>query len=161
MSITDELRKWGYGFCGDTHDVVTAIADRIDAAHEEAIQQVLMGEGSVPATDENMAEHGWYRALDADKQPIKFDDKVEHNGVVAKVHGITFHGTTPPTVCIVRGDCWVEADELRHRHTPTVEDVLRKFLGECEHASMLGYTDMPQDIFDTYATKLRLAGDAE
>lgn len=31
MSITDELRKWGYGFCGDTHDVVTAIADRIDA----------------------------------------------------------------------------------------------------------------------------------
>lgn len=35
MSITDELRKWGYGFCGDTHDVVTAIADRIDAEHEE------------------------------------------------------------------------------------------------------------------------------
>ncbi len=31
MKISDELRKWGYGFCGDTHDVVTAIADRIDA----------------------------------------------------------------------------------------------------------------------------------
>ena len=37
MSITDELRKWGYGFCGDTHDVVTAIADRIDAEHEKAM----------------------------------------------------------------------------------------------------------------------------
>ena len=61
MRITDELRKWGYGFCGDTYDVMTAIADRIDAEHEEAIQQVLMGEGGVPATDENMAEYGWVR----------------------------------------------------------------------------------------------------
>ena len=29
--ISDELREWGYGFCGDTYDVVTAIADRIDS----------------------------------------------------------------------------------------------------------------------------------
>lgn len=31
MKISDELREWGYGFCGDTYDVVTAIADRIDS----------------------------------------------------------------------------------------------------------------------------------
>ena len=41
MGITDELRKWGYGFCGDTHDVVTAIADRIDAEHERELAEQL------------------------------------------------------------------------------------------------------------------------
>lgn len=64
MSITDELRhniegaEQLYG-CECKH--LLAIADRIDAEHEEAIQQALMGEGGVPATDENMAEHGWVR----------------------------------------------------------------------------------------------------
>lgn len=63
MSITDELREFARRWpstdyvCKD----MLAIADRIDAEHEEAIQQVLMNEGGVPATDENMAESGWVR----------------------------------------------------------------------------------------------------
>ena len=67
MSITDELRAWaarelaGWKMARERFDELTAIADRIDAEHEEAIQQVLMGEGGVPATDENMAEYGWVR----------------------------------------------------------------------------------------------------
>lgn len=72
MSITDELRHEvsNYPF-RDNRDfaLFEAIADRIDAEHEEAIQQALMGEGGVPATDENMAELGWIR-LPKDKEHI-------------------------------------------------------------------------------------------
>lgn len=168
-SITTELREWWVRkfpvMDKELHEDFTAIADRIDAEYEEAIQQALMGDGGVPATDENMAEHGWYRALDADKQPIKFDDEVEHNGVVAKVLGITFHGTTPPTVCIVRGDYWVEADELRHHHAPTVEDLLFSYGQSCICISNEAETDaakqtMLAKLREEYAAKLRLAEDA-
>lgn len=38
--ITDELRKWGYGFCGSSYEVVNAIADRIDEAHEALRDQL-------------------------------------------------------------------------------------------------------------------------
>lgn len=69
-SITDELRKWGYGFCGDTHDVVTAIADRIDAEYER-----VRAESIIDMTDESMAEHGWVRLpVDADWVPIRVGD---------------------------------------------------------------------------------------
>lgn len=181
MAITDELRKWAEG---DTlragmslrtaRDQALAIADRIDAEHESKVSYWQgasykdgYDEGFASADDwlaqheDAMAEHGWYRALDADKQPIKFGDQVEHNGVVANVLGITFHGTTPPTVCIVRGDCWVEADELRHHHVPTVEDVLREFAAE--FVGIANHVDDHEvtDAIEMYAPKLRLAGDAE
>ena len=109
--------------------------------------------------EDAMAEHGWYRALDADKNPIRISDAVEHNGVRANVLGITFHGTTPPTVCIMRGDCWVEADELHHVKQPTVEDVLREMADRC-----YADEDEPRDrdaIVAEYAAKLQLRGDAE
>lgn len=62
MSITDELREWGRAtLMPSLLNPLLAIADRIDTEHEESIQQALMGEGGVPATDENMAEHGWVR----------------------------------------------------------------------------------------------------
>lgn len=74
MSITSELRKWGYGFCGDTYDVVTAIADRIDAEHEAKVSYWQgasykdgYDEGFASADDwlaqheDAMAEHGWVR----------------------------------------------------------------------------------------------------
>lgn len=169
MNGTDELRKWGYGFCGDTHDVVTAIADRIDAEHKKVVASV-MNDALYHANEKDMAKLGWYRALDADKQPIKFGEEVEHNGVVANVLGITFHGTTPPTVCIVRGDCWVEADELRHYHAPTVEDVLREFAQKMNE-NMGMYTGEAIDADEwrqadaktvaEYAAKLRLLAKEE
>lgn len=160
--ITTELREWAsvevpykYG-----HQL-NAIADRIDAEYERAMAAAAFIAG-VPITDENMAEHGWYRALDADKQPIKFDDEVEHNGVVANVLGITFHGTTPPTVCIVRGDYWVEADELRHHHAPTVEDLLFSYGQSCICISNEAETDaakqtMLAKLREEYAAKFRLS----
>ena len=75
--ITDELRTWAKGstLSSWTAEHLTAIADRIDAKHEEAIQQALMGEGCVPATDENMAELGWVRLpKDADGEYIHIGD---------------------------------------------------------------------------------------
>lgn len=137
---------------------------RFDKRFDNEMWQLGFDEGFACADDwlaqheDAMAEHGWYRALDADKQPIKFGDQVEHNGVVANVVGITFHGPTPPTVCIVRGDCWVEADELRHHHEPTVEDVLDDML---QRFSEDNYEGGMYDLIAEYAAKLQLRGDVE
>ena len=160
MSITDELRERIDAVCrvsGWDCKRLTAIADRIDAAHEKAIASV-MNDALYHANDKEMADLGWYRALDADKQPIKFGDGVEHNGVRANVLGITFHGTTPPTVCITRGDCWVEADELHHVKQLTVEDTLHELIGK---ALMLSEIDGENELVAEYAKRLTLRGDGE
>ena len=152
MSITDELRKWGYGFCGDTHDVVTAIADRIDAEHERELaeQQDSLTVGMQPMTEENMAEGGWVRGpLDADGKMWRSGDMSDSNWGV--IEGIAYedgrwlvsgHDTSAP---------WIPADSIRHYHEPTVEDVLREF------AEGLGVP-----VADSYigagAAQLRLAG---
>ena len=91
MGITDELRKWGYGFCGDTHDVVTAIADRIDAEHERELaeQQDSLTVGMQPMTEENMAEGGWVRGpLDADGKMWRRGDMSDSNWGV--IEGIAY-----------------------------------------------------------------------
>ena len=155
MSITDELRKWGYGFCGDTHDVVTAIADRIDAEHEEAIQQALMGEGGVPATDENMAEHGWIRMpMDADREPIRIGDAMVLQHEAKKkpyvVQSFTWDGE----------DWYFTCDEgifnvcgWEHYHAPTVENVLREML---DAWGELPYNMTNEAIVAEYAKRLQL-----
>ena len=124
MGITDELRKWGYGFCGDTHDVVTAIADRIDAEHERELaeQQDSLTVGMQPMTEENMAEGGWVRGpLDADGKMWRRGDMSDSNWGV--IEGIAYedgrwfvsgHDTSAP---------WIPADSIRHYHEPTVEDI--------------------------------------
>ena len=159
MSITDELRKWGYGFCGDTHDVVTAIADRIDAEHESACAEAY-GNGvmSVPiALDESQ----WVKLpVDADGEPIHIGDVME-NIVCPSVHR---------EVTGVGVECfygWNEGNGrysqfgatcYRHHHAPTVEDVLREF----GNAWVEWEDGSPYDPIAKYAAKLRLAGgDAE
>ena len=157
MSITDELRDYIKEQQWCAKGMLTAIADRIDAAHEREVADTR-NDALYHANDKDMADLGWYRALDADKKPIKFGDEVEHNGVRANVLGITFHGTTPPTVCIVRGDCWVEADELRHHKQPTVEDTLHELIGK---ALMLSEIDGENELVAEYAKRLTLRGDDE
>lgn len=101
---------------------------------------------------------------DADGEYIHIGDEVYQveGGWVYTVESITLRpDNTTVTFSCKHGFGCDSAHNVRHYHAPTVEDLLRQFLGECEHASMLGYTDMPQDIFDTYTSKLRLAGDAE
>ena len=82
MSITDELRKfannWGWIGCTVSSTVrkLLDIADRIDAEYEKNMVDALLNDG-LPISYEVMAEHGWYRVLDADKQPIHIGEELD------------------------------------------------------------------------------------
>jgi hypothetical protein len=168
MSITDELRAWWVRKFPimDTklHKDFTAIADRIDAEHEEAIQQVLMGEGGVPATDENMAEHGWVRLpKDADGEYIHVGDEMEW-----PTTGETFEvvGIGEGTLFYVESDDadhaeWTGASTKRHHHAPTVEDVLREFtdaiLEWSGKSGTVAETGTWSDVAAEYIKRLTLA----
>ena len=168
MSITDELREiaakteCANGRCEKLYrGDLEHIADRIDAKHEEAIAS-MMNDALYHANDKDMADLGWYRALDADNQPIHADDEMFLKGdSVGRVTAIGV-GQRSEWVWTLRDGRNVSiahhACTLRH-HKPTVEDVLREMVA--------AYMDTPLDdsndgeFFAEYAAKLRLAGDAE
>lgn len=181
MSITDELREWASSELSykTRFDELIAIADRIDAEHEEAIQQALIGEGGVPATDENMAECGWIRLpVDADGVPIRVGDVVDvmptdkftgHRNVV--VTSVIFrHSAALVTVDTADRPFTFMPNRIRHHHAPTAEDVLREFaekmnenmgmyVGEAIDADE--WRDADRKTIAEYAAKLRLADDGE
>ena len=161
MSITDELREWASQHKGwNLFDMqLNAIADRIDVEHESACAEAY-GSGVQSVALPDMTAY-IKLPVDDDGVPIRIGDTMEWlDGSTAEVigigNGVFFYKDDESD-----GADWSSAESKRHHHEPTVEDVLREFLGECEHASTLGYTDIPQDIFNTYAAKLRLAGEAE
>lgn len=129
MSITDELREWmdrttirfdDRGCLLGTAEELTAIADRIDAAHERAVMSA-MNDALHHANDESMAELGWVRLpLDADGVPINIGDVIvyEDNTLPKQVVALM-----PPSVVMVE-DGPRYADMCRHYHKLTVEDVL-------------------------------------
>ena len=212
-SITDELREFARRWpltdyrCKD----MLAIADSIDAEHEEALREAytkgredgmgmankadmqaeyLRGQndgydegwdaGFARADDwlgqheDAMAEHGWYRVVDADKAPIRFNDDVEWELLGSgetesgRVVGIKIDLIADRQNCrvkVVRDSDFqtieLMAKNLHHvkpaEPEPTVEDLLRDFgkaWVEWEDGS-------PCDPIAEYAAKLRLAGDAE
>lgn len=70
MSITDELREWAHGFNGPwrrNEEMLLAIADRIDAEHEEKVsywQGACYEDGYKEGLADNedaTAERGWVR----------------------------------------------------------------------------------------------------
>jgi len=179
MSITDELREEARGFGRYVYttpqaDCLTAIADRIDEAHEAKVSYWQgasykdgYDEGFASADDwlaqheDAMAEHGWVRGpLDADNKMWSRGDMSDSNWGV--IEGIAYedgrwfvrgHDTSAP---------WVPADSIRHYHAPTVEDVLRDFGVDIAHALDADPdATVPEAIIAKYAAKLRLAGDAE
>ena len=155
--------------------------DRLERENEDLRRQLesLMFD-SRPMTDENMAEHGWYRALDADKKPVRVGDKVDSDhyddGTVTGIQFYEMSNGGIRTLIAVRPDgwdvpTWHTPDEYRHYHAPTVEDVLREMHAELDEVTAL-YVGEAIDsderdrdearIFAEYAAKLRLAGsDAE
>ena len=183
MAITDELRHNIEGaeqLYGRESPRLRAIADRIDEEHKKAMDNSYRDgyqEGKRDGDDDwyeeheaYLEEHGWYQALDADKEPIKFGDEVEwrhpcgscelRHGIVTgiktdKINDEMFHEVT---VKVDRFTTRLMANQLRHYHKhPTVEDLLREFgkaWVEWEDGS-------PCDPIAQYAAKLRLAGDAE
>lgn len=143
MSITDELREYArihqpYKselYNAQCADEITAIADRIDVEHEEALSQAYM----------DVSDSEWIRLpVDADGVPWHIGDRTESGQTVGAMglnkHGWHFVGTVNE----------IDPAIHRHYHTPTVEDVLREF------AYGLGVP-----VADSYiaasAAKLRLA----
>jgi len=168
MSITDELRKWGYGFCGDTYNVVTAIADRIDAEHEKSIVDALLNDG-LPMSDEEMAEHGWIRTpVDADGVPIRVGDVMDGTCPSGKHVNGTVSAIGDGVFWLSNVQFSLKPDYMHHYHKPTVEDVLREFahvgirIGD-KDGIKAGEIDFyaNEEAIAKYAAKLRLADDGE
>ena len=165
MSITDELRKWGYGFCGDTHEVVTAIADRIDAEHEKQCAESWMrGHDALATIDrsDEMAEHGWVRLpKDADGEYIHVGDVMESRtglNLFPKFEVRAMRYDVDEWEVFDRlGDSY-EPSGMRHYHAPTVEDMLWGLLGDIR-PDMEDEEAVP--IVAAYAKRLRLADDKE
>lgn len=160
--ITDELRAWWVRkfpvMDKELHKDFTAIADRIDAEHEEAIQQVLMNEGGVPATDENMAEHGWIRLpLDADGEYIYAGDVLDGYGKTIEVVEMRY-GRSGWVLISRDGNGYADTFAFSHHHAPTVEDVLYEFVDRAQALRCVEDEDM---LVAEYAKRLTLVGDAE
>ena len=185
--ITGELRKYAtvsWDPWSEARDRLYQMCDAIDAVHaglerenaelkaeldrvlgeqEEAIQQALMGKGGVPATDENMAEHGWVRLpVDEDGEPINIGDVMDER--------LPFGGYAAPAPVDVmelsrgaNGYGWmvrldaansalISPKLLRHHHAPTVEDVLREFALKVAGEECM---TMRTGVVEEYAEKLR------
>ena len=165
MSITNELRKYAeeletaasrkseYGFSPAAMKL-TAIADRIDAEHEMATSEFWAKINAVPATEENMAEHGWVRLpVDADGEYIHIGDVMAY---ADNTKPMAVMALVPPAVFLTE-DGPRYADMCRHYHAPTVEDVLEEFVARWLDTH---HDDLPS-LKAEYAAKLRLAGDAD
>lgn len=206
MSITDELRNFtkdpllGYASQSQHIGRLTAIADHIDAEHERLRSRsrsngYLDGftdgfndiESWVVDHEDEMAEHGWYRVVDADEQTIKFNDNVEwellgsgetESGYVVGIKIDLIAGRQSCRVKVVRDSDFqtieLMAKNLHHvkpaEPEPTVEDVLRDMHAKLDEVTAL-YVGEAIDsderdsdearIFAEYAAKLQLRGDAE
>ena len=136
MSITDELRnytekqiKW-LDMTKVHYRKLFAIADRIDAEHEKQVAEAFT-KGAIEGIDMTEEHSVEYIELpkDADGEIIHVGDMMETErfGVV-EVEGfihnaIAFNAYDPQPARI----CTVPANQCRHYHEPTVEDVLREF----------------------------------
>lgn len=178
--ITDELRERIEAVrrvSGLDFKRLTAIADRIDAAHEDAVQHEHMtaydagyDEGYASADDwladneDEMSKHGWVKLpVDADGEPIHVGDKLQdgwHEPNRGEVEWLILdrHGWWLRFKSGCERFYAHEFHEWRHHHKqPTVEDVLCELLDKVDD-DRAGQAE----IIAEYAAKLRLAGsDAE
>lgn len=181
MSITDELRSFTTDplLCiasVDQHiERLTAIADRIDKAHNDECDRAYAhgyDEGCADAFEtrnsaENLEADGWVRLpVDESDEVIRIGDRMD------EWYGDGWHATAAPvdTMELSRkadgSPCWMvrlDSDSrtyispklLRHHHAPTVEDVLRELMAEVS-----GPCYAEDLLLAKYAEKLRLREDA-
>lgn len=162
MRITDELREWAHGFNGPwrrNEEMLLAIADRIDAKHEEKVsywQGACYEDGYKEGLADNedaMAEHGWVKLpKDADGVPIRVGDVMWQKDRITKRACKAIMGDAYVMLDGIQGA--VYAKGLTHYREPTVEDVLREFGDWYAHTK--GGCD-EDGIIVEYAAKLRLA----
>ena len=176
MSITTELREWmenaySYG-TGDNlfkkyyrpwfgwKLVLEPMLDNIDAEHEKAVDAFERDMGMEAMTDENMAKHGWVRLpVDADGVPWYRGSRViDPKDPDGKVNTVWVAGDN---TLITDDHLFIfPANELRHYHEPTVEDVLREF-ADLVRKERIELAEISDETIAEYAAKLRLAGEDE
>lgn len=141
MSITDELRhniegaEQLYG-CECKH--LLAIADRIDAAVDGMIELPKDADGEYIHVGDEMCGYGW-----------------PNGGVYCRsiVNEVTI--LVGPQDGAYRGWLMWAANECRHYHAPTVEDVLTEFAAKLIERGEL--TNGAAQTIAEYAAKLKLA----
>lgn len=147
MSITDELRTEARGF-GDyiytsekAHRLL-AIADRIDAEHERQLEVLYR----------DMSDAEYVKLpKDADGVPWHRGDRViDPKDPDGKVNTVWIAGDN---TLITDDHLFIfPANELRHYHEPTVEDVLHEFVGKALCVSDVFGED---ELVTEYAAKVR------
>ena len=181
MSITDELREFmdgadGYElWCPRHKKELTAIADRIDAEHEKAVNELRAKRGDMwlkgyavchaelmeghPVIAADLEKAGWVRLpKDKDGVPIRVGDEVVYYTRHARTEHVTWIAFGKHGEQHVNTDSgsYTNPALLRHYHAPTVEDVLREFAGTLASAENNWGSDV-NDAIAKYAAKLRLA----
>ena len=179
MSITDELRKWGYGFCGSSYEVVNAIADRIDAEHQKALDEWRAKNGDMwlkgyaacheelmeghPVIAADLEKAGWVELpKDADGVPIRIGDELDylealHTDVPArfKVQDMFYYGNGKWHLRAYPAT--YEPEKCRHYHAPTVEDVMVEFAERWHNAKRGERTFDYNALVAEYTKRLTLA----
>lgn len=175
MSITGELREYAdtlserawYGATipspfnphsgapiGPTKETeeLYAIADRIDADHEKAVQEEFV---RVYTSDADMEHDGWIRLpRDADNEIVNAGDKLDGYNKTIEVMWLRL-GRTGWWIIDEYGKSYACCDAFSHHHEPTVEDVLREFAGTLASAENNWGSDV-NDAIAEYASKLQL-----
>ena len=160
MRSIDNLRDYvltAPSVCSTTRAILVGYIDNIDREVAEVRDREYrngMEDGEMAAERD-----GWVRLpVDADGVPIHVGDVMEWDNGTFTVHELK-----------VTEDGWttwdeqhgytVHADECRHNHAPTVEDVLREFFVYAERGKEHRSEDVDDAVLAQYAAKLRLAGD--
>lgn len=155
MSITDELRKYAREY-KLTLNSSLEIADRIDAEHESACREAYSkGMKSIWLPDPTE----YIRLpVDADGEYIHIGDKVTIYGrCVYEVDGIHFYKNNVSLSYKGESGCGCDsANNFRHYHAPTVEDVLREFVTEFNRDDS---ELCDGEIIEQFAAKLQLRED--
>ena len=124
-------REDGMGMANRADMVEEAIQHEHESAYDEGYDAgFASADDWCSQHEDEMEKHGWYRALDADKEPIKFGDEVEwrhpcgscelRHGIVTgiktdKIGDEVFHEIT---VKVDRFTVRLMASQLRHYHAP-------------------------------------------
>lgn len=178
MSITDELREWFKDriFMANGWQEIHDIADRIDAEHESACAEAY-GNGVQSVGLPDLTKYVKL-PVDSGGLPIHIGDEMEGvdkydslKKVMGKVITVSFESDGIVDVAIRAwnsdGKSWhrayldPNASVYRHHHEPTVEDVLREFAEKITDSQIPNVHPTYEEAIAEYASKLRLAGDAE
>ena len=158
MSITDELRKEARGFgryvyTAPQADCLTAIADRIDAEHEKAEQDLIDANNQM----EQLCECSIRLPVDADGVPIHVGDVLTDGEYTFRVDELAAFGDGSWSIRNEDGNAWAACD-VTHHHAPTVETTLREMLEQA-----VGYSDAHTTValnaIAEYSAKLQLRED--